>query len=220
MSMSTSSKVRLETIRSPPKHVRDKSICSTLSDDLREQYDRRSIRVIKGDTVKIMRGEYTGIEGKVEKVNTRRGTLSIEGVQREKVKGGNVKVQIHSSNVRVSGLNLDDKYRQNKIRRRDQQQQQQQQQQEQQEPERKEVTSQNKDKNQKKKSKYKRIDNKTSKKRQLFKSRSRKGGTKKNSANENKNATSTDKKNKNKTDSSADNSQVTNQNKEEKRGER
>src|SRR5919197_3436945 len=105
-----------------PKHIRDASICSSLTDDLREQYGRRSIRVIKGDTVKIMRGEYTGIEGKVEKVNTMRGTLSIEGVQREKVRGGNVKVQIHASNVRISGLNIDDKYRQNNILGRNQEQ--------------------------------------------------------------------------------------------------
>jgi len=71
--------------------------------------------VIKGDTVKVMRGEYTGIEGKVEKVNTERGTLAIEGVQREKIKGGNVKVQIHASNVTILSLNLQDKYRQTKI---------------------------------------------------------------------------------------------------------
>ena len=115
-SSSSSSKARRKTIAVTPKHLRDKSICSTLTDDLREQYARRSIRVIKGDTVRVMRGEYTGIEGKVEKVNTIRGTLSIEGVQREKIKGGNVKVQIHSSNVRVSGLNLDDKYRQDRVR--------------------------------------------------------------------------------------------------------
>jgi large subunit ribosomal protein L24 len=108
-------KTRLATITTPPKHIRDASICSTLTDDLREQYGRRSVRVIKGDTVRVMRGEYTGIEGKVEKVDTGRGTLSIEGVQREKVRGGNVKVQIHASNVRLSGLNLDDKYRQNNI---------------------------------------------------------------------------------------------------------
>jgi large subunit ribosomal protein L24 len=114
------SKSRLKTITVTPKHIRDKSICSTLTDDLREQYKRRSIRVIKGDTVRVMRGEYAGIEGKVEKVNTSRGTLSIEGVQREKVRGGNVKVQIHSSNVRVSGLNLDDKYRQDRVRGKDQ----------------------------------------------------------------------------------------------------
>jgi len=48
-----------------------------------------------------MRGEYAGVEGKVEKVDTKRGTLSIEGIQREKVRGGNVKVQIHASNVIV-----------------------------------------------------------------------------------------------------------------------
>lgn len=120
MSSTSSSKARLKTIAVTPKHVRDKNICSTLTDDLREQYRRRSIRVIKGDTVRVMRGEYTGIEGKVEKVNTTRGTLSIEGVQREKVRGGNVKVQIHSSNVRVSGLNLDDKYRQDRVRGQDQ----------------------------------------------------------------------------------------------------
>jgi len=122
MSSTSSSKARLKTIAVSPKHVRDKNICSTLTDDLREQYRRRSIRVIKGDTVRVMRGEYTGIEGKVEKVNTTRGTLSIEGVQREKVRGGNVKVQIHSSNVRVSGLNLDDKYRQDRVRGQDQRQ--------------------------------------------------------------------------------------------------
>jgi large subunit ribosomal protein L24 len=115
-------KTRLATITTAPKHIRDASICSTLTDELREQYGRRSLRVIKGDTVRIMRGEYTGIEGKVEKVDTRRGTLSIEGIQREKVRGGNVKVQIHASNVRVSGLNIDDKYRQNNILGRNQEQ--------------------------------------------------------------------------------------------------
>jgi large subunit ribosomal protein L24 len=71
--------------------------------------------VIKGDAVKVMRGEYTGIEGKVEKVNTERGTLAIEGVQREKIRGGNVKVQIHASNVTILSLNLQDKYRQTKL---------------------------------------------------------------------------------------------------------
>jgi large subunit ribosomal protein L24 len=92
-----------------PSHLRDSMIGSTLSDNLREQYGSRSCRLVKG--------EYSGIEGKVEKVNTQKGTLSIEGIQREKVKGGNVKVQIHSSNLIITGLNLDDKYRKNKLQR-------------------------------------------------------------------------------------------------------
>ena len=204
--MSTSLKARLETIVSTPKHIRDKSICSTLTEDLREQYNRRSIRVIKGDTVRVMRGEYTGIEGKVEKVNTRRGTLSIEGVQREKVRGGNVKVQIHSSNVRVSGLNLDDKYRQNKIRSESQQQETE-----------KQVTQVNNDSDEEKNKKKKRINN-TTKKEQMFKNRSKKNNTKKNSVKENeKNTTYTQGKENNKKNSSADNSRTTMQSKEGKR---
>ncbi len=93
------------------KHKRDKFLGANLSENLREQHRRRSMRVIKGDTVRILRGEYLGIEGKVEKVNTERSTLSIEGVQREKIRGGNVKVQIHASNVQIISLNTDDEYR-------------------------------------------------------------------------------------------------------------
>lgn len=93
------------------KHKREKLLGANVSKNLRGQYKKRSMRVIKGDTVRILRGEYAGIEGKVEKVNTERSTLSIEGVQREKIRGGNVKVQIHASNVQIISLNTDDEYR-------------------------------------------------------------------------------------------------------------
>jgi large subunit ribosomal protein L24 len=94
-----------------PKHQRDRMVGATLADNLRQQYRRRSVRVVKGDSVRVMRGEYKGVEGKVEKVNTENGTLQIEGVQREKIKGGQVKVFIHASNVMVTSLKTDDKYR-------------------------------------------------------------------------------------------------------------
>jgi large subunit ribosomal protein L24 len=90
-------------------------VCSNLSDNLKKQYNKKSTSVVKGDTVRIMRGEYKGVEGKVEKINTNKGKLSIEGVQREKIKGGQVKVLIHASNVKISSLNMDDNYRKNKF---------------------------------------------------------------------------------------------------------
>ena len=93
------------------KHKREKLLGANLSENLRNQHNKRSMRVIKGDTVRILRGEYVGIEGKVEKVNTERSTLSIEGVQREKIRGGKVKVQIHASNVQIISVNTDDDYR-------------------------------------------------------------------------------------------------------------
>ena len=97
------------------------SVKSNLSGDLKKQYNKRSTGVVKGDTVKILRGEYKGVEGKVEKINTEKGKLSIEGVQREKIKGGNVKVLIHASNVIISSLNMDDTYRKNKMENKDRQ---------------------------------------------------------------------------------------------------
>src|SRR6266498_1690423 len=97
--------------------MKNRILGSNLTQSLRDQYSIRSLRVIKGDTIKVLRGEYSGIEGKVERVNTKRATLSIEGIQREKIRGGNVKVQIHASNVMITTLNLDDKYRQTKLER-------------------------------------------------------------------------------------------------------
>jgi large subunit ribosomal protein L24 len=99
------------------KHKLDKHIRSPLSENLRSEYKKRNARVIKGDTVKVLRGEYKNVEGKVEKVKTERSTLFIEGIQREASKGGKVKVQIHSSNVIITSFNLHDKNRSNVIRK-------------------------------------------------------------------------------------------------------
>ncbi len=98
-----------------PKHQRDKMVGAVLEDSLRKQYGRKNIRVIKGDSFRVMRGEYKGVEGKVEKLNTEQATFHIEGIQREKIRGGQVKVPIHSSNVMVISLNLDDGFRSRKL---------------------------------------------------------------------------------------------------------
>lgn len=98
-----------------PKHRRDRNVGAVLEDSLRKQYGRKNIRVVKGDSVRVMRGEYKGVEGKVEKVNTEQAIFIIEGIQREKIRGGQVKVPINSSNVMVISLNLDDDYRSRKL---------------------------------------------------------------------------------------------------------
>jgi len=98
-----------------PKHRRDGMLSAPLADTLRELYKKRTVRVVRGDSVKVMRGEYKGVEGKVENVDTGHGTLNIEGVQREKIRGGQVKVPIHASKVMITNLNLEDKYRSKKI---------------------------------------------------------------------------------------------------------
>ncbi len=88
---------------------------SSLSKELREKYKKRSVRPRKGDSVRIVRGEFKDIEGKVTKVIAKEGLLNVEGVTREKQKGGTSPVPIHSSNVLVTAVVLDDKSRKNKL---------------------------------------------------------------------------------------------------------
>ena len=89
---------------------RSKQIGATLSRQLRKKYGRRSIRILKGDVVKIVRGEYKGVEGKVTKISIEKNSVSVEGVQKEKAKGGKVDILIHSSNGIITSLKTDDKW--------------------------------------------------------------------------------------------------------------
>jgi large subunit ribosomal protein L24 len=86
-----------------------------LSKDLKGKYHCKSIRVIEGDSVKVLRGEFKGIEGKVTRVSTEKRGIAIEGIKREKLKGGNVDIFIHPSNVIITSLNLEDKWRQSRL---------------------------------------------------------------------------------------------------------
>jgi len=96
-------------------HIRSKQLGATLSKDLREKYGKRNTRVVKGDTIRVMRGEFKGIDGKVTQISTEKSGVAVEGIKREKLKGGNVDIYIHTSNVMITGLNLDDKWRQSRL---------------------------------------------------------------------------------------------------------
>lgn len=82
-----------------------------LSPELREKYGRRSFPVRKGDTVKILVGEFKGIEGKVTGVNREKQAVYVENVTIKRADGRVKPRPIHASNVIITSLNLEDKYR-------------------------------------------------------------------------------------------------------------
>ncbi|MCS7116626.1 MAG: 50S ribosomal protein L24 [Nitrososphaerales archaeon] len=98
-----------------PHHIKSSQVCAPLSKELREKYGVKSLRVRKGDMVKVMRGTYKGVEGKVTEVDVESGRVAIEGITREKVGGGTVPVMIHASKVMITSINLDDKWRRMKL---------------------------------------------------------------------------------------------------------
>ena len=100
-----------------PLHKRRKWISSHLEEKLLLKYDKRSISVIKGDTVKVMRGSFRGHEDKVARVDVRKRYLEIEGITMSKADGNKIAKPIHPSNVMIIKLNLTDKWRRKKLER-------------------------------------------------------------------------------------------------------
>jgi len=113
--MSVQPRKQRKFLYNAPLHKKRKWISAHMADDLILKYRRRSLPVIRGDTVKIMRGEFKGTTGKVRKVNTRKGSLEIEGVTITKVDGKKVSRPIHASNVLITKLNLTDPWRRRKL---------------------------------------------------------------------------------------------------------
>ena len=95
--------------------VKSVQTACSLSTELRKKFKKRSVRIVKGDTVKILRGEFYGTAGKVTKILTRKNSITVDGVKREKVKGEKIDVPIHATNVIITALNDDDKWRMNKL---------------------------------------------------------------------------------------------------------
>ena len=89
----------------------NKQICAPISKDLRKKYSRRSVRIMTDDTVKVVRGEYKGLTGKVTKISLESSGVAIEGNKKEKLKGEKIDVYIHSTNMIITSLNTDDKWR-------------------------------------------------------------------------------------------------------------
>ncbi len=112
-------KVRNNQIYRASYQTRSKQLGSTLSKELRKKYGKRSVRVIQGDTVKVFRGEYKDVDGKIAKVSTQTNSIAIEGIKKEKGKGDKFDILIHTSNVLVTSLNTDDSWRMAKLEGKD-----------------------------------------------------------------------------------------------------
>lgn len=112
-------KMRNNQIYRASYQTRSKQLGSPLSKELRQKYGKRSIRVVEGDTVKVFRGEYKEVDGKVAEVLTQKNSIAIEGIKKEKAKGDKFDVYIHTSNVVVTSLNTDDSWRMAKLEGKD-----------------------------------------------------------------------------------------------------
>ncbi len=100
-----------------PDHIRHKHFGASLSPELKTSHGLRTLPVRSGDTVRIMRGDRKGFEGKVTRVDRRKYRIYVEGLTREKADGTAIFLPIHPSKIMIITLNLKDKWRKQVLER-------------------------------------------------------------------------------------------------------
>jgi large subunit ribosomal protein L24 len=98
-----------------PHHVARKAMASHLSEELLLKYNRRSLTVILGDDVKVLRGDHKGKSGKIVGVDVSARKVTVAGVTNKKADGTEVALPVDPSNLVIVKLNLEDKRRSAKL---------------------------------------------------------------------------------------------------------
>ncbi|HLC32802.1 MAG TPA: 50S ribosomal protein L24 [Candidatus Nanoarchaeia archaeon] len=98
-------------VHNAPLHVRNSLPTSHLSKELKLSLKRRSLRVRKGDKVKVLRGQFKGRTGSVERVNPKEMKVFITGVDLVKKEGQKALYPIHPSKLLIQTIDTSDKRR-------------------------------------------------------------------------------------------------------------
>ncbi len=85
-----------------PLHLAGNFLNVHLSKELRLKLKARALRVKKGDIVKIMKGKFAGLSGKVTSATA--GMVAVEGAVIKKLGGKEVAVDMPASNLLITQL--------------------------------------------------------------------------------------------------------------------
>ncbi len=100
-----------------PLHIKGKFLSVNLSKEIRKKYNRRSARVKKGDKVKIMRGQFSGKTNKVDRVDMKKCKVYVTGIETIKKDGSKTAYPLEPSNLQIIDLNMDDKRREESLKK-------------------------------------------------------------------------------------------------------
>lgn len=100
-----------------PQHIKQVMVTANLNKDLRKKYGRRNFPVIKGDNVKVLRGNFKNKVGKITEVDLTKLRVSVEGLQRQKKDGTKVNVYFDPSKIQIQELELKDSKRERRLKK-------------------------------------------------------------------------------------------------------
>ena len=112
MSESLKPSKQRKKLKESPLHRKKSVLNAHLSKELRKELlGKRSLQVRVGDKTKIMKGKFKKIEGKITKVNHKKGFVFIEKITRKKSDGTEVFIPIRASNLMLIELERKDERR-------------------------------------------------------------------------------------------------------------
>ncbi len=91
-----------------PLHIKNKFLSVQLSKNLKKEYNRRNIRVVTGDIVKVTTGDMKGKTGTVTKIDVKRSKVYVDKIVRKKADGSEVNIALEPSNLMIIELNTKD----------------------------------------------------------------------------------------------------------------
>lgn len=103
--------------KNAPLHTKRKFLSAPLSKELKTKHAKNSAPLRKGDTVKIMRGQFKKQTGKIARTHLKLSKVYIEGIELTKKDGTKSQYPIHASNVQVITLTLEDQKRKKQFSR-------------------------------------------------------------------------------------------------------
>lgn len=113
--MSIQPRKQRKALYTNPFHRRHRRLASSLAEPLMLKYETRSLPLVKGDTVKVTRGDFRGHVGKIIGVNLRTMKVTVDGITIATAKGVQKPKPIDPSNLVITKLLLTDKLRREKL---------------------------------------------------------------------------------------------------------
>ena len=100
-----------------PLHQRAKFLNARLSKELSKKIGRRSLRLRKGDKVKVVRGGYSGKTGTIDRADIKTARVYLTGLEVIKRDGSKVAPALQPSNLIITEIKTDDKRREKQFTR-------------------------------------------------------------------------------------------------------
>lgn len=94
-----------------PLHTLSNFLSVNLSKELRVKHNTRSIKLRKGDKIKVVRGQHKGKAGKVERLSLKYTKVYVAGIEILRKDGTKSLIPLEPSNLQIVDLDKSDKKR-------------------------------------------------------------------------------------------------------------